>query len=204
MERRTLLVGMLWDLGLPIAVYYLCRGLGVGPVPALLAGGGAALLRVAAVALRKRRLDGVAALVAAGFAVMGGLFLLGDEHLMLAKESIMSGGLGLVLLVSCLIGRPLMYAALRRVRGDDPKTLAAWDDKWANSPEFRSRFTGLSLVWGIGLLVEALVRLPVIFALPADVGYPVSVLLQFGTIAALLWFTVRSGKAARRAATVES
>src|SRR5690606_12580285 len=117
MERRTLLVGILWDLGLPIAVYYLCRGLGVGPVPALLAGGGAALLRVAAVALRKRRLDGVAALVAAGFAGMGGWFLLGDEHLMLAKEPIMSGGLGLVLLVSCLIGRPLMYAALRRSVG---------------------------------------------------------------------------------------
>ncbi|WP_433435001.1 VC0807 family protein [Nonomuraea sp. CA-141351] len=191
MNRSALIKGVLADVVLPVAVYYVCRAVGLDQMPALLLGGLAALLRIAIVAARLRRFDGLAALVAAGFGVAIVLAALtGDPRLVLAKESIVSGLLGLLLLGSCLVGRPLMYALMRRLNAEDHDKLDEWDRLWQVRPEFRRVFTTITLVWGAGALAEALVRLPLIYSIPLDVMTGVSTALQLGTIVVLMAWTL--------------
>ncbi|MEU7852733.1 VC0807 family protein [Nonomuraea sp. NPDC049141] len=191
MNRSTLLKTLLPDVALPIAVYYACRRFGVDEQVALLLGAAAALVRVLLVAAVRRRFNGLAALVCGGFAI--GLllaFLTGDPRFVLAKESILSGSLGLLLLGSCLVGRPLMYALMRRLTADNPQKLAEWERLWHSAPEFRRLFRTLTLVWGVGLLAEAIIRIPLIYRLPLDVMTGLSTVLQLATFALLIGWSL--------------
>lgn len=201
MDKRVLFIGLLWDVGLPAAAYYGCRGFGVDAWVALVAGGLVALVRVAYVAATRRRLDGLAAVMVAVFALLVvASWLTGDPGILLAKESILSGFLGLLLVGSCLVGRPVMYSFLRRVNAGKAELLTQWDELWRTRPSFRRIFTMMSIVWGAGLLAEAIVRLPLIYLLPIDVTAGISTFLQFGSLALLiarsLWYRARRQHAA--------
>ncbi len=202
MNKATLLKALVPDVVLPIAVYYACRRVGLHETISLSLGAGAALVRVLLVAVVSRRFNGLAALVCGGFAV--GLlltFLTGDPRFLLAKESVLSGMLGLLMLGSCLLGRPLMYALMRRLSADDPPKLAEWERLWRFEPQFRKVFLTLTLVWGIGLLAESIARIPLIYRLPLDVMAGLSTALQLGTFALLIGWSLlyrqrRLGRAA--------
>ena len=199
--NKRLLTGLLWDAGLPAVAYFVCRAFGLDAWLSLAAGGLIALVRVGYVAARHRRVDGLAVLVLAVFAVLLVASLItGDPRVLLAKESILSGFLGLVLLGSCIVRRPVLFLMLRRINADDPVTLRKWDALWQSQPAFRRVFTVMSLVWGAGLLAEALIRVGLIFVLPIDVMAAVSPLLQVGTLGLLvvwsLWYRARRMRAA--------
>ena len=201
LNRRSLLVGLLCDIGLPVAVYYGCRAMGVESHLALLVGGCVGLVRVAGVAVRQRRLNGLAALVAGTFLVLLAVSsLTGDERILLSRDSIVSAALGMVLLGSCLVGRPLMYSLVRRLQADNHRKLAEWDGLWQTRPEFRRIFTRMSVVWGTALLVESVVRIILIYLLPVDVMAGLSTLIQLCTIALLFAWTMWYRKARERGA----
>ena len=61
----SMIRSMAWDLGLPAAAYYALHAFGVGDTAALLAGTGAAGLRMAWVAARSRSLSPFSAVMAA-------------------------------------------------------------------------------------------------------------------------------------------
>jgi hypothetical protein len=194
-------MGLLWDVGLPAAAYYGCRALGADAWFALAAGGLVALIRVGYVAVIRRRLDGLAAFMGATFALLlAASSLIGDPRILLARESILSGSVGLLLLGSCLVGRPVMYALVRRINTGNAELLDRWAELWQTRPSFRRVFVLMSIVWGAGLLAEAVVRLPLIYLLPVDVMAGVSSILQLGTIALLvgwsLWYRRRREHAA--------
>jgi hypothetical protein len=79
MDKHTGMAAMirstLWDLGLPTATYYALHLAGVGDAAALMAGTGAAGVRLAVVAVRSRRLSPFSLLMGAVFGV-GLLFTL--------------------------------------------------------------------------------------------------------------------------------
>jgi hypothetical protein len=207
MDKRALLLGLLWDVGLPAAAYYGGRALGLDAELALAAGGGLAAVRVAYVAAVRRRLDGLAAVVVGAFVLLLVASLLtGDPRILLARESIVSGGLGLLLLGSCAVGRPVLYAMLRRLYAGKAEVLARWDVLWRAQPGFRRVFTLMSLVWGAGLLAEAVIRVPLLYLLPVDALAAVSTLLQLGAIGLLLcwtlWYRRRRQRAAATTAAV--
>ena len=195
MDKRKLLRGLLWDVGLPAVVYYAGRGLGYDVLPALAAGGGAALIRVAFVAVVHRRLNGLGALVGASFALLLVLSLLtGDPRILLARESVLSGAAGLLLVGSCLAGRPLIYTLA--LNAGKPELLAEWDERWRTQPQFRRRFLKLSAVVGGVLLADAIVRLVLVYLLPVDVMANLSPVLHVGSLAVLvgwgLWYRKRA------------
>ncbi|WP_433432805.1 VC0807 family protein [Nonomuraea sp. CA-141351] len=186
-----LLKTLIPDVLLPIAVYYLCRRLGVEDELALLLGAAAALIRVLLVAIVSRRFNGLATLVCAGFAIGVLLTLLtGDPRFLLAKESVLSGLLGLLLLGSCLTGKPLMYTLMRRLTADDPAKLAEWEQRWQSAPQFRQVFRTLTLVWGFGLLAESIIRIPLVYSLPLDVMAGLSTVLQLASFALLIGWSL--------------
>ena len=197
MDKRKLLWELLWDVGLPAVVYYGGRALGYDALPALAAGSVAALIRVAFVAVVRRRLAGLGALVGATFALLLVVSLLtGDPRILLARESVLSGAAGLLLVGSCLIGRPIIYTAARKLNAGKAELLADWDTRWQTQPAFRRRFTMLSAVIGCVLLADAILRVVLICLLPINVMANLSPVLHVAAIAILLacglWYRKRA------------
>lgn len=184
MDKRKMLVGLLWDVGLPAVVYYAARALGYDVLPALAGGGIAALIRVAVVGVVQRRLNGLSALVGATFALLLVVSLFtGDPRVLLARESVLSGVAGVLLVGSCFVGRPLVYTLARRLNAGKA---AEWDDRWRTQPSFRRHFTRLSAGVGAVLLADAVVRVALILVLPVDVMANLSPVLHVGALALLI------------------
>ncbi|MFB7997616.1 VC0807 family protein [Streptomyces sp. NPDC056002] len=196
MDKRPLLIGLLWDVGLPALVFYACRSVDIAVLPALTAGGLAALVRVVCVAALRHRLDGLAAVVAGSFAVLLAVSALtGDPRILLARESIVSGALGLLLVGSCVVHRPVLYTLVRRAAAGDDARLAQWDQQWRTRPSLRRHVVLLSIVFGSVLLTESGARLLLIYLLPIDVVADWTMPLHFGAVALLicwaLWWRTR-------------
>lgn len=189
--QKKLLIGLLWDIGLPAVAYYGGRALGYDVLPALAAGGVAALLRVAFVAAVRRRLNGIGLIMGATFALLLVVSLFtGDPRVLLARESVLSGAGGLLLVGSCLIGKPLIYTAARKLNAGKAELLAQWDELWRTQPQFRRRFTTLSTVMGCILLADAIARLVLIYLLPVDTMANLSPVLHFGALALLAGYAL--------------
>ncbi|MFB9837139.1 VC0807 family protein [Actinoallomurus acaciae] len=180
-DARNAVRTLIWEIGAPVIVYYALHLFGASAVLSLAAATAVSLGRTLFVAARDRRLDGFAALMAVMFGIGLALTLItGDPRVALAKDSVMSGVAGAAFLGSCVVGRPLMFAMARRVLPEARQAEA--DDRWRNDPGYRSRLVVLSLIWGVILLTEALVRIVLVYTLPVDVMVGLSQGLQFAAI----------------------
>ncbi|KEF06521.1 MULTISPECIES: VC0807 family protein [Streptomyces] len=162
---------LLLDAGVPIASYYLLTGaFGLSTLAALAWSGALPAARSLWSLVRERRLNAVATLMTATN-IIGLLLSLvaGDERLMMAKDSAVSSTFGLAVLVSALIGRPLMAPVLKPwiTKGDAARS-AAWDRLTAESAWFRRVQRRHSAVWGAALLGECVARVIGAFTLPVD------------------------------------
>ncbi|RSM86333.1 hypothetical protein DMH04_14300 [Kibdelosporangium aridum] len=185
---RPLVALLLWDAGLPLAAYYGLRLAGQSEQVALLAGAVFAGLRITWVAVRHRSFDGFAALLAAVLAI--GLvlsFVTGDARFILVKESFGTAAAALMLLASCVTDKPLVLVAVRA--GSSAAKRAEIDRLRVQVPEFQRAFVRMSAVWGVGLLLEAVLRVPLVYVLSADVMAGVSVVLLLAVIGLLSGWT---------------
>ncbi len=114
----------------------------------------------------------------------------------LLKNSIITGAVGLVFLVSTLVGRPLTLSATKSFQ---PERAAEIDEQYRTNPGARHAHRLSSAVWGAGLLLEALVRVPLIYALPISVMVGVSEVLTVVTFGALIGWSVWYARRARPA-----
>ncbi|WP_328608749.1 hypothetical protein OG943_06380 [Amycolatopsis sp. NBC_00345] len=192
---KTMLKTFFWDFGPPVIVYFVAQMFGASTYVALLAGTVVSGARVIWVALRQRQLDPFALFLLIMFGV--GLvltFVTGDVRFMLAKDSATSAAAGLVMVGSCVIGRPLVYYAAKRMAVSSGRQ--AEFAATAQTPPMRRRWYRISLVWGFGLLAESALRILAIYVLPLNVAADLSQVLLIGVIAALLFWTIRSAKRA--------
>ncbi len=97
-----------------------------------------------------------------------------------------------------MVGKPLVFLAARRATGTESEL--HWDRRWAAEPGVRHTFRALTLVWGAGLLLEALLRAPLVYLLPVDTMVGLSGGLQAAAIILLLAWSVRYVRQRRRAA----
>lgn len=185
---RHMVRGLGWDVGLPLVAYYGLHALGVADLPALLAASAAAGARVVWVAVRDRALNPFATLMLMVFGIGVVLALVsGDPRFLLLKGSITTGAVALVFLGTTLRGTPLTLAAMQSFRPADRDALA---EEYRTEPEARRIYRLSSRVWGFGLLLEAAVRIPLIYALPVSVMVGLSAALMIGTFAALILWNV--------------
>ena len=192
-----MLRSMAWDLGLPLVTYYGLHAAGADDTTALLAGTAGAAVRVAWVAVRSRMLSPFSVVMGAVFGV-GLLFTLltGDPRFMLVKHSAMAAVVGVTFLVTGLRGRrPLTLAAQQSFQPSRARELA---DEYAADARVRHGHRVASLVWGGGLLTEALVRVVLVYLLPVDVMVGVSTGLTVLTFAVLIGWNARYVAAASR------
>ncbi|GAA5012878.1 VC0807 family protein [Actinopolymorpha pittospori] len=98
---------------------------------------------------------------------------------------------GLWVLASLLMRRPFMLAAGRTIAtakiGDEGA--AQWEARWNQEPRFRHDLRFVSLVVGIVLLADAVVRVIIAYALPIS-AVPLATTVQYVVMLACLlsWF----------------
>jgi len=202
----TILSSLLWDVGLSLAAYFVAHWLGASDYVALLCGSAAALARVLWVAVRTRKFDVFAAVMLGVFLVGLGLsFVTGSPKFLLVKESFGTGIAGLAFVVSCFVGRPLIFHAALRMQEGDPQRAEQFEQKWRDLPGFRRSFRIMSAAWGIGLLFDAIVRIPLVLSLSTSSAVTASTVLFVATMVLLALWNVRYIKRIQaRAAAAEA
>ncbi|MCX4867032.1 hypothetical protein OHU11_28260 [Streptomyces sp. NBC_00257] len=164
------LMPLLVDVGVPLASYYALKAAGLGTFAALAWSSVLPAVRTVWGVVRKRRLNGLAALIVTVNVVsLLTSLVVGDPRLMLAKDSGVSSIIGLVILVTALKGQPMMTAGVRPwlVKGDAAKD-AAWQRLAAGSAAFRRAEIRFSAVWGAALLGECVLRAVGAYTLPVE------------------------------------
>jgi intracellular septation protein A len=183
---KPLIGVLLWDLGLSILPYFVFRIAGFDETTSLVGGTIIASLRLAYVIIKHRRLDGLAlfmiAVLVLGLALSA---VTGDVRLLAAKDSLTTAFVGIVFIVTTVVGRPVMYLISRHFRAPDSASQRRWDELWAAEPEFRRMYVVGSLGWGTAMLAEAVLRMVLVYIWPIDVIIAVSTPAQLGLIALL-------------------
>lgn len=193
---------VLLDVVPVVAAYYLLRLLGVPEFTALLVATGVGAARVIWVAIKDRRLDGFAASTGLVFAL--GLilsFLTGDERFLLAIKSLTTGVLAVVLIGTCVAGKPAAFGIAKRFGADDAATAARWDVMYAQRPAFRRIYLVMTLVWAGALLAESVLRIPLVYLLPLDLMTDLSTAMLVGTLCLMAAWGAWSGRRGALAAS---
>ncbi|WP_405769304.1 VC0807 family protein [Streptomyces sp. NBC_01538] len=164
-------VPLLLDVAVPVGSYYLLRnGLGMSAVAALGWSSAVPAVRTGWSVVRGRTVNAMAALILV-VNVVGVLlsFVAGDARLMLVKDSGVSSAVGIGVLVSVRLGRPMMTEGMKPfiIKGDVERA-AAWERLVGGSPRFRRAERTFSLVWGVALLGECVARIVGVYVLSVD------------------------------------
>lgn len=186
---RPLFQTVLVDVAPPLAAYYGLRALGMSEYLALLSATVLSGLRVLYSAVKVRRLDPFAVylLMTFGLSLAVGLSTT-DPKLVLVGNTFVNGLGGLIFLGSCVVGTPLTQVVGDRFRaaGDGPST--------ADATHRRRIHVRLSAMWGIGLLLEVVIRLLVIETLSVDTANGVNTVITLVVIGLLVLATVMIGR----------
>ena len=126
----------------------------------------------------------VTALVAGTLAAV----LMNSARLVLAKDGVITGLLGAWMLITLALRRPFMLAAgtaiataKRGVRGGQ-----AWAARWDADPRFRHGIRVVTAVWGVALVLDAVVRVILAYALPID-SVPAATSAQWIVLLAIVY-----------------
>ncbi len=178
------------DFGLPLAIFYGLRAEGVETYEALVAGAVVSAAVAAVPLVRNRHLDGMAAYMAIMMLGSVGISLLaGSTQFLLAREAVMTGVTGVWFIASVWARRPLVYLFSKPLLEGRLRWPSSWDQLWERSPRFRHMWRVSSVLWGIGSLADAALRVVMAYTLPADVVPAPGTALYAGTSAVLIVIT---------------
>jgi hypothetical protein len=168
---RNLLLTLGVDLVAPLAIFYALRAGGAGNVPALILAAVVPGLHEAIHFIRTREHDSLAIFLM-GMTVIGIAATLGtgSPRLLLAKDGLLTLVSGVWFLASIRGSRPLGYRFTRPLlEGRGTFGTASWESLWQADPRFRRIWNVATAVWGIGLIVDAGIRVGMAYALPVAV-----------------------------------
>lgn len=190
----------------PIVIYDVLTDRGYGQIAALLLSGIGPLLDMLVTVVRSGRIDEFSAVVL-GFLALGVLASLAfsDPRLFLVKESVVTGLFGLVLLGSLVVApRPLMFYFGRRfATGGAPARIEWWNGLWRFAGFRRTQWV-LTLVWGIVLLAEAVIRVVLTYTLPVATMVVVNNVAPLVVIGLLVLWTITYARRAQARAAQRS
>lgn len=188
--RRTAaaLLPMLLDMLTPVASFYVLHFLfGVDAVVSLTVGALAAGARTAYRAVRDRRINAFSLMMMLLLGVTVLLVLItGDGRLILAKSAVVPAVGGTYGIITNFAGRTLLYdVAQPFVTRGDPRLVAAWQECWLTDTAFVRRLRLLNLLWGIGFITGAILRVVVIYQVPLDIAVLAGQVPTLGALAVL-------------------
>lgn len=204
---RSVTVIVIFDIAAPLVAYNVLRSAGLTAVTALLVTGVFPALGVAIGVIRHRRLDVVGALVLAGIVVGSVLGLLTHgAKLVLVEGSVPTAVFGVACLGSLWARQPLMFSFAREFTGPDTAKGQEMTRLWQYEG-YRRVFQVITAVWGVALLIEAALRVVIVYNTPAGTALAISKVTPFVFVAIMSAWTVAYGarqkkRGERMAATV--
>lgn len=187
---RSIFITLLINGALPLVVYEVLRS-HMSSFAALSIATIIPLLDNLVSLIKRRRLDVFAVFMLISF-VLGMVMVSigGSERLLLIRESFVTSIMGLIFLVSLFFPRPLIfYFAMRFTVGNDPQKTTDFSNNW-KYPYFRFVLRLITIVWGVALLGEAIVRTLLVYQLSVAQFLAVSNFVMYGFIGAAILFTV--------------
>lgn len=197
---RAMAPGAVGGAVVPLAVYYSVRPHLSGDAAALMIAGIPAAAWVVLQWIRQRRLDPIGSIVLFGFVagVIASVALGGSAFVLKVRDSAFTCLFGLACIASLFRAKPVMFYIGRALSaGNDPAKLAAYDELWT-MPTAPRAFRIITVVWGAGLIGEAVARVILAITLPTGTFLAVSPVLAGVVIGGCFAFTVWFSKRARR------
>jgi hypothetical protein len=158
---------------------------------------------------RSRKVDLFSILSLGGIAFSFAIFALGGSpKVLLVRESLIVGAIGVVFLVSALIRRPLMFALIRGIvesmpQGENGKLAQARDElkSYAGAPWFGRLMTAMTVAFGLLGITEMAARIALAFTLPTERFLLVAPFVRYGIASVFMaWLFFYVAPAARRGA----
>lgn len=178
------------DFGLPLAVYYGLRAAGAALYPALLAGAVASALTAVVPMVRGRRADGMALYMTTMMIGSVAVSLVsGSTQFLLARDALLTGVTGVWFIASRWGRRPLAYHFSRPLLEGRFRWPSGWEQLWERSPRFRRMWRTSSLLFGLGTLADAVLRVVMAYTLPPDLVPVLATVLYLATSAVLIVIT---------------
>lgn len=156
---------------------------------------------------RFSRVDALSALVLLGIALSLIVMALGGSaRLLLLRESLVSGAIGVVFLVSLAFRTPVVFylarATVAREREYGQEHFVAL---WHERPRLRWSIRMMTLVWGVGLSAETVLRGWLAWHWPIERYLVVSPVISYGIYGGLtlwtVWYRARMKQRAEAAAS---
>ncbi|MCM2291270.1 hypothetical protein NAC44_02875 [Allorhizobium sp. BGMRC 0089] len=178
--------------GLPYVTYLILTTKGVPLVTALAIGAVFPVLSILLAFVKSRRLQAVGILTLSGTiaSIIGSLYFQ-SPYLALAKGSLVTGMIGLAFGASLLFPRPLVFYL---ATSGDASERQKGETLWQSKPPYRNIMRFITLVWCLGLLGEALLRLVLIPLLPVAVFLPLSEVMWMAAFGLLTVWSWRYGR----------
>jgi intracellular septation protein A len=196
---RLLTMIVIFDIAAPLAAYSVLRSDGLSAVTSLLLSGVFPAIPVSIDAIRHRRLEVVGALVLAGILVGTVLGLAShNARLVLVEGSVPTGVFALGLLGSLLVGQPLMFRFAKEFAGPDTAKGREMTMLWQRYEGFRRVFRIMTAVWGFAFLIEAGLRVVVVFNVSTGTALTISKVTPLVFVGILCAWTVAYGTHKRK------
>jgi cytochrome c oxidase subunit IV len=197
---REHLPSLVFGAALPIGAYFAVRSHLHTDAQALIVAGAFSVAWILIQFVRQRRVDLVGAIVLSGFAVgvVASTLLGGNSYVLKVRDAFFSALFGVACIVTIYTAkRPALFYVSRYLSaGNDRAKMAAYN-QLHEAETGRHTFRVLSVVWGIGLVVEGTSRMVLAEALHTGTFLAVTPFITASIIGALFAFTVAYTKRAQ-------
>jgi hypothetical protein len=189
---RANVLTVVFEVLVPMALFYGLRAAGVGQWWALMAGVLVAAPYVVWTIVRDRKVDLIALVTLSVLVLSVVLGLLSKDPRTLAIRegwtAALGGLFGAWMLVTVVVGKPAQLTLGRTIaeikRG--PEGAAAWAARWDTDARFRRGMRIDTAAWGAVLLANAVAHVVLVYVLPIDLISLVTTVEWFATLACLI------------------
>jgi hypothetical protein len=144
--------------------------------------------------IRARKIDAIGIIVFLGIVVsIVAIFLGGDPRLLLVRESLVTGVLGVACLVSLLLPKPLMFYISLHFAPKNANFYELWQ-----YPTFRRFLNIVTIAWGVFFLAEFLLKVLLVYTLPIAVSVGVTPVVFYALLVVMILWTTRYGGTLQR------
>ncbi|MBO0993163.1 hypothetical protein IPU53_09080 [Bacillus sp. SD088] len=198
--RNEVIVTILLNIALPYLTYRLLIPYTSGVVALTVA----ALLPLSDTLInliKNKKIDAVSSFIFLSI-ILGIVAVLigGNEKFILLRESYIIGIMGMVFLISLFFTKPLIYYFAIRFAGGK----ASAEEKWANLPAFRKNVHFLTVSWGIILLLEAVVKVILVYSISVSAFLLIAPFFTYGIIGLGILWNIQFIKRVRNKSVVSS
>jgi hypothetical protein len=187
---------------LPLLVIHWQLRSGASPLQAIALAALSPALEILLEAVQAKRVGIIAIVSLVG--ILSGLglsYATGNAAFALLKDSVFTGIFGVVFLGSLFTAKPLIYRLYVDLAGTNPSARASAEASW-EKPSARQHMRLLTLLWGIGLILEASARLIAVATLPIVTATALSPIIQCIVFGVLALLTALFARARQRASTI--